>query len=78
MNATEADRAVKLAALMTRAAAALNSLATSVLIGRAIDDDLLDTERLRKPAVAGSANALSRTATVIKAPPRGARLGSTR
>ncbi|MBB5152499.1 hypothetical protein [Saccharopolyspora phatthalungensis] len=46
MSAEDADRAVALATLLTKAAVELNSLATSVLMGRATDDAYLDTERL--------------------------------
>ncbi|MBB5160057.1 hypothetical protein [Saccharopolyspora phatthalungensis] len=46
MSATEADRAVTLATLLTSAAVALNGLAKAVLMGRATDDAYLDTERL--------------------------------
>ncbi|MGW3471372.1 hypothetical protein ACWDKQ_23600 [Saccharopolyspora sp. NPDC000995] len=46
MNATEADRAVKLAELLTNAAVALKDLSNAVLFGRATDEDLLDGEQL--------------------------------
>ncbi|MBB5159441.1 hypothetical protein [Saccharopolyspora phatthalungensis] len=46
MSKSEAERAVKLAELLTKAAVALKALSTAVLMGRVTDDEFLDAERL--------------------------------